>query len=113
LVFPGGSELGGIGLRSLRTFVVDRFPNVGTTQVHGARASFKSWATSANLNRVAVEVSLAHSVGGAVESAYLNPHDIRSARVAVMDAWSEFLSSSTPPLGGVEGNTNIVPIRAS
>ncbi len=108
LVFPGGSEIGGIGLRSLRTFIVDRFPDIGSTQVHGARASFKGFCTNANLNRVAVEASLAHSVGGAVETAYLNPSDIRAARQTVMDAWSEFLAPTRR-----EDDTNVVSLHAS
>jgi integrase len=113
LVFPGGSETGGVGLRSLRTFIMDRFPDIGATQIHGARASFKGFCTNANMNRMAVETSLAHSVGNATESAYLNPSDIRAARQTVMDAWSEFLSSAIPPLGGIEEDTNVVSLHAS
>jgi integrase len=108
LVFPSGSELGGIGLRSLRTFIVDRFPDIGSTQVHGARASFKSWATNTNMNRVAVEASLAHSIGNPVEASYLELSDIRAARQAVMDKWSEFLSPSRR-----EDDTNVVPLHVA
>ena len=42
------------------------------------------------MNRMAVETSLAHSVGNATESSYLELSDIRAARQTVMDKWSEF-----------------------
>jgi integrase len=108
LVFPGGSETGGIGLRSLGTFLRDRFPDLGRVQVHGVRASFKSWATKTNQNRAAVEVSLAHAFGGAVESSYLDTDELRPVREQLMADWSAFLTSASP----APDATNLIQLHA-
>jgi hypothetical protein len=108
-VFRGGSATGGIGLRSIRTFIVERFPDLGTVQVHGSRANFKGWATKANQNRAAVELSLAHKFGGAVEAAYLNSDDLIDVRRRLMTDWSNFLTSASP----APDATNVVPIHAA
>ena len=72
----------------------DKFPDIGKVQVHGARASLKTWATpTTSPARELIELSLAHSIGGAVESAYFHPNDasIRKAREALYRDWSNFL----------------------
>ena len=43
LVFPGGSETGGVGLRSLRTFIVDRFPDIGQRRFTGRGRASKAF----------------------------------------------------------------------
>ena len=93
-VFPGGGSSGGIGARSLSTMLCDKFPDLGKVQIHGARASLKTWATAhTHHRREIIELSLAHAIGGAVESAYLRDNDasIRKAREALYRDWSTFL----------------------
>jgi integrase len=107
-VFPGGSAVGGIGLRSLGMFVGDNFPEFGRVQIHGARAALKSYLTANTYHRrELIEVTLAHSVGGAVEAAYLNIGDLRKAREALYRDWSAYLMSAAP----VENVPNIVPLK--
>jgi integrase len=96
-VFPGGTAAGAIGSNSLSHFVEDRFPDLGQCQIHGCRASLKTWATAnTSHRREIIELTLAHAVGGAVESAYLRDNDaaIRKAREALYRDWSNFLCSS-------------------
>jgi acyl-CoA reductase-like NAD-dependent aldehyde dehydrogenase len=84
--------------------VDDRFPELGKVQVHGARASLKTWATSMTAHRrEIIELTLAHAVGGAVESAYLRDNDaaIRKARQSLYDDWSRFL----------RGESNVVQMK--
>jgi integrase len=109
LVFPGGSALGGVGLRSLRTFIADRFPDVGQVQIHGCRAAFKSWATANDKNRMIAEMALAHRVGDAVEAAYLNVNDLRKAREALYHDWSAFLTAAA----STETVPNVVPFKTT
>jgi len=93
-VFPGNTAAGSIGSGSLGHMVEDKFPDLGTVQVHGARASLKTWATAnTHHRREIIELTLAHAVGGAVESAYLRDNDaaIRKAREALYRDWSAFL----------------------
>jgi integrase len=105
-VFPGRTSSGAIGGRSLRTMLVDKFPEAGAVQIHGARASLKTWATAnTHHRREIIELSLAHAIGGAVESAYLRENDasIRKAREALYRDWSNFLCSN--------GGTNVVQLK--
>jgi integrase len=107
LVFRGGSAVGGIGLRSLGTFVRENFADLGPVQIHGSRAALKSWAIANNQNRIIAEMALAHRVGDAVEDAYINLADLPKAREAFARDWSAFLTSAAP----VEDPTNIVPLK--
>ena len=93
-VFPGNTAAGAIGIGSLSQMIKDRFPDLGRVQVHGARASLKTWATAhTHHRREIIELTLAHAIGGAVESAYLRDNDaaIRKAREALYRDWSDFL----------------------
>ena len=103
-VFPGGTASGAIGATSLGHMFRDKFPDLGKVQVHGARGSFKTWATTTTHRRELIELTLAHSIGSAVESAYFNPNDasIRKAREALYRDWSNFL----------RGGSNVVQFRA-
>ena len=58
---------------------------------HGMRASFRSWAAEAGVNREVAEAALAHSAG-VVERAYQRS-DLLDARRQVMDDWSAYLTS--------------------
>jgi integrase len=103
-VFPGGGSDGGIGVRSLGTMLQGKFPELGKVQIHGARASLKTWATAhTHHRREIIELSLAHAIGGAVESAYLRDNDasIRKAREALYRDWSTFL----------RGGSNVVQFK--
>jgi integrase len=110
LVFPGGSASGGCGLRSLRTFLTDNFPEVGTIQIHGCRSSIRTWGATTTHRREILELTLAHAIGGAVESAYFdhNENAIRKAREAFYRDWSAFLTKAVPPASDAD---NIVPLR--
>jgi integrase len=68
--------------------------------VHGFRSSFSDWAheTTGYPNHI-IEMSLAHTVGTAVERAYQRS-DLFSRRRQLMDAWSAFLAA--PPAAGGE-----------
>jgi integrase len=111
-VFPGGADDGGVGFRSLRWFLSTHFPEVGPVQVHGARSSFKTWATTRTLHRrELVELCLAHAVGGSVEMAYFDGDApaVREAREAIYRDWSAFLTGGAP----VQSAPNIVPFKTT
>ena len=57
---------------------------------HGFRSSFRDWAAESGVDRQVAEASLAHSVGGAVEAAYLRT-DFFDRRRQAMDAWAAYL----------------------
>jgi integrase len=110
LVFPGGSESGGIGLRSMRNFLRERFPDLGQVQLHGARASLKSWTTANTTHRrELIELALAHRGGDAVEMAYLDINELRKAREALYRDWSNFLTSGA----SAEDAPNVVPLKTT
>ena len=88
LVFPSpsGQALGDNCL-SVRT----RMDEIGGTP-HGFRASFRDWAAEkSGASREAIELSLAHAVGGAVETAYFRS-DLLEQRRPLMDAWAEYVN---------------------
>ena len=59
--------------------------------VHGFRATFRIWCSEiAKADNAVAELSLGHSVGGRVFSAYMRS-DLYEARAALMQQWSEFL----------------------
>ena len=90
LVFPspvGGRQLSDMTLtKILRT--------VGLAEratVHGFRSSFRDWAAGCtNASYAAMELSLAHHVGNAVERAYARS-DLLEQRRALMDQWAEYV----------------------
>ena len=64
---------------------------LGHFTVHGFRSSFSTWAAEkTEFARELVEVSLAHIVGSEVARAYQRS-DILEKRVALMQAWSDFV----------------------
>ena len=90
LVFPspvGGRQLSDMTLtKILRT--------VGLAEratVHGFRSSFRDWAAECtSASYAAMELSLAHHIGNAVERAYARS-DLLEQRRALMDQWAEYV----------------------
>jgi integrase len=59
--------------------------------VHGFRSSFRDWADeNTSASHSAMELSLAHRVGPAVEQAYARS-DLLEQRRVLMDTWAEYL----------------------
>ena len=59
---------------------------------HGFRSSFRDWAAErTNYSREAIEMSLAHAVGGAVERAYFRS-DLLDQRRELMQAWADYVA---------------------
>ena len=62
--------------------------------VHGFRSSFRDWASECtNASNAAMERSLAHSVGSAVEQAYARS-DLFDRRRELMDQWADFVTET-------------------
>ena len=62
---------------------------------HGFRASFRDWAAElSGETREVIELSLAHAVGGTVETAYFRS-DLLEQRRPLMEAWGNFVE---PPV---------------
>ena len=58
---------------------------------HGFRSSFRDWAAEkSGASREAIELSLAHTVGGAVETAYFRS-DLLEQRRPLMEKWADFV----------------------
>jgi integrase len=78
----------------------------GDVTVHGFRSSFSDWAheRTAHSNHV-IELSLAHSIGTAVEQAYRRS-DLFAKRRQLIEAWAKFCS--TPLLE----TAAVTPLRA-
>ena len=90
LVFPSprkpGRPLSDMTLTKLLrdTGLADR------TTVHGFRSSFRDWAAEcSDAPHAAMELSLAHTVGSAVERAYARS-DLLAKRRALMEQWAAF-----------------------
>ena len=64
------------------------------TVVHGFRSSFRDWASErTNAAHAVMELSLAHTVGSAVEQAYARS-DLLDKRRRLMDQWSQFVTGT-------------------
>ena len=75
----------------------------GRATVHGFRTAFRSWASEkTSADHAVMELSLAHTVGSAVERAYARS-DLLDKRRALMQRWGEFLSGS--------GEAKVVALR--
>lgn len=66
-----------------------------TETVHGFRSSFRDWAAEKmpHIPAMVAEMALAHSVGTAVEKAYLRS-DLRELRLQLMADWGSFVASA-------------------
>ena len=72
--------------------------------VHGFRTCFRTWASErTNADHAVMELSLAHSVGSAVERAY-SRSDLLEKRRRLMATWAGFVT------GG--GEAKVIPLRA-
>ena len=93
LIFPGarrGSPLSDMTLtKVLRTVgLADR------ATVHGFRSTFRDWAGECTeADHAVIEISLAHSVGNAVERAYARS-DLLSKRGALMARWADYCTGT-------------------
>jgi integrase len=76
----------------------------GRATAHGFRSTFRDWAAErTNFPREVVEMCLAHSLGNAVEAAYLRS-DMIEKRRALMTAWEAFC-------GRPAGGATVTPIH--
>jgi integrase len=77
--------------------------------VHGMRSAFSDWAhKQTTFNNHSIELSLAHSVGSAVEKAYRRG-EMMEKRRRLMEAWGVYLN--TPLTKAKTGN--VTPIRGA
>lgn len=61
---------------------------------HGFRSSFRDWAAECtSASHAAMELSLAHTVGSAVEQSYARS-DLLEQRRELMEAWADYVSPS-------------------
>ena len=89
LLFPGL----GTGRPITDTAVAGVVKRMGeAVTVHGFRSSFRDWAAEAtDFQNHVVEMSLAHTIGSAVEAAYRRG-DLLAKRRELMEAWAAFCS---------------------
>jgi integrase len=100
LVFAGETAGKPIGVNAMIRIMRKLRPGV---TVHGLRACFKGWAESNPAFRFeAIEMTLAHKVGSAVERAYRRDA-LPQERKVILDAWAAYLSR--PPV-----SANVVPM---
>jgi integrase len=77
--------------------VIHRMGRKGVMSAHGARASFRTWAQEqTNFPWEVCELSLGHKVGDAVARAYARG-DALQKRVAIMEAWADYLAKPKAP----------------
>ena len=77
--------------------VIHRMGRKGVMSAHGARASFRTWAQEqTNFPWEVCELSLGHNVGDAVARAYIRGDGLRK-RVAIMQAWADYLAKPKAP----------------
>jgi integrase len=84
--------------------LLERMGRADAMTAHGLRSSFRTWAMEqSNFPWEVAEMSLGHTVGTAVERAYQRG-DAFQKRVAIMQAWANFLERPTAP-------ADVVPLR--
>jgi integrase len=77
--------------------------------IHGMRAAFKTWAEErTNFPSIIAELSLAHTVGNAVERSYRRT-DLAAKRRKLMEQWARFVTS---PVVEKQKGDKVVPLRA-
>ena len=93
LVFP--SPTGGMLSNATHSVM---FRKLGLACVpHGFRSSFRDWCGETGVKREIAEVCLAHTVGDAVEAAYLRT-DLLELRRKVLDDWASYLNKTAASL---------------
>ena len=76
-----------------RTKVLRDTGLAGRATVHGFRSSFRTWASEqTDAPHAVMDLSLAHTVGTAVEQAYARS-DLLARRQKLMQQWADFLSA--------------------
>jgi integrase len=100
-VFPGMTP--GKPLSNMALLMLLRRMERDDLTAHGFRATFKTWATEkTNFPREAIELSLAHAVGDAVEQAYMRGDNLKK-RAQLMAAWGQFCTTAP--------GSKVIPIR--
>ena len=91
LVFPGRTA--GCPMSDMTLTKVLRSTGLAErTTVHGFRSSFRDWAAErTSASHAAMELSLAHHVGNAVERAYARS-DLLEQRRALVEAWADYIT---------------------
>jgi integrase len=81
--------------------------------VHGFRSSFRDWAAErTNFPSHIIEMALAHTVGNAVERAYLRS-DLYDKRRKLMESWSRFCMTAPPVSGKPPVESNVLALRSA
>jgi integrase len=90
-VFPGGKV--GRPLSNMAFLMLMRRMGRGDLTAHGFRATFKTWASErTSFQNEIVEASLAHTIGGKVEQAYMRG-DMFAKRRKLMEAWAVYCAA--------------------
>lgn len=77
--------------------LLERMGRNGQLTAHGLRASFRTWASErSNFPWEVAEMALGHTVGTAVERAYLRGDGLKK-RVAIMQAWADYCAKPQQP----------------
>jgi hypothetical protein len=106
-VFPGRKAGKPIGQHVMKTLMRYMGYN-GIATAHGFRSTFKDWATEQTEFRTeAIELALAHAVGGKVEAAYRRG-ELLEKRRQLSEAWGNFCLGLTPPAA-----SNVIPFPGS
>jgi len=104
-VFPGGRS--GRALSNAAAWHLLRRRMGMNITTHGFRSSFSTWAHEhTNYNSHVIELSLAHTVGSAVERAYRRT-DLFEQRRRLMDEWARYCTQPAPVERG-----EVVALRA-
>jgi integrase len=86
--------------------VLRRMGKKGAMTTHGCRSTFRTWAQeSTNFPSEVAEMALGHTVGSKVERAYARG-DALNKRVAIMQAWADYLGRTQQP-------GKVVPLRGA
>jgi integrase len=106
-VFPGGKA--GKPLSNMAFLMLLRRMGRGELTAHGFRATFKTWASErTSFQNEIVEASLAHTIGGKVEQAYMRG-DLFEKRRRLMQQWAAYCKTAPAQ----ERQSNVTPLRAS
>ena len=106
-VFPGRKPK--TPLSNMAFLMLLRRMGRGALTTHGFRATFKTWASErTSFQNEIVEASLAHTIGGKVEQAYMRG-DMFEKRRRLMQAWATYCATAPAQ----EAKSNVTPLRAS
>jgi integrase len=104
-VFPGGKVAK--PLSNMAFLMLLRRMDRSDLTAHGFRATFKTWASErSNFQNEIVEASLAHTIGGKVEQAYMRG-DLFEKRRRLIQQWASF--ATTAPAQDVQAN--VTPLK--